>query len=117
MHVPLFTVPSASAATWRGDAPDLTVNRHCVEVAPPDRGGDSPWWPALHLKKGRKLQVITPAQCRALGDEYRDRAMADGRGASDTPPIKLHDADGRLVARVSWNSTVWSVEGHPIPTS
>lgn len=84
-------------------------------VPAPVVGSPVQWWPTLHLKQGRKLQAVTLAQCAVVATEYRNRAMADGRGASETPPIKLYDSGGAMVARIYWNGRIESVEGMVIP--
>lgn len=87
-----------------------------IQVTPPTRQDNPQWWPDLFLKKGRQLQPINLSQCLALSAEYRNRAKAEGRGASETPQIKLYDADSRHIAVIHRNGRSVSVEGMEIPT-
>lgn len=79
-----------------------------VQVPVPARTAENArWWPDLFLKKGRTLQAVTVPQLVAVADKYREAAMNDGRGASDTPEIKVYGEDGKRIGFVSWNSRIW----------
>lgn len=61
------------------------------------------WWPDLYLKKGRRLQRITPEQCGAVREIYNA-----GRGASEIArEMTLHDETGAKIGWVSYNGRVW----------
>ncbi len=77
--------------------------------APTATSTNTQWWPDLFLKKGRKLQKITPEQCAVIRELYND-----GRGSSEIrSDIKLHDETGMVIGRVSYNGRVWlhDIEG------
>lgn len=88
-----------------------------VQVPAPQRNAEnSQWWPDLYLKNGRTLQQVSVPQLAKFADAYREAAMNDGRGASDTPEIKLYTINGKKPERigyVSWNGRIWlhDVEG------
>lgn len=85
--------------------------RTLIQVPAPTTSNPAQWWPDLYLKKGREMQEIKFEQCEVLANEYRERAMAEGRGGRDTPPIKLYDQEGRLIASICWNGRIQTVEG------
>lgn len=61
------------------------------------------WWPDIYLKKGRKLQLITPEQCSVVRKIYNA-----GRGASEIrKDIMLHDETGAVIGFVGYNGRTW----------
>lgn len=58
----------------------------------------------IYIRKGRKLQQVTPAQCAVIMDKYRGN-----RGASEMrkPHIDLHNQDGEIIGQVSYNGRAW----------
>lgn len=70
-----------------------------LEIEPPTLANQ----PALYLKKGNRLQLVTAEQCSVIRNIYND-----GRGASEIrSDIHLHDSTGKRIGYVSYNGRVW----------
>lgn len=106
MNAAILLPPASAKQLARAAAlPDL------VQVPAPtaaDRGAQ--FWPEFHLKKGRTLQHVTPAQASAVAAAIRERLMNDGKGASSFSPVKLYTDSGFHCGEVSWNGCVWLLD-------
>jgi hypothetical protein len=67
-----------------------------IEVpAPVASTANKKWWPDLFLKKGRKLQEITPIQCAA----FRKSFNSTGKLLKQIP---LHDINGERIGFIDY---------------
>jgi len=59
--------------------------------------------PTLYIRRGRYLRQVTPVEASRLMEMQR----ASGCGSSRVRDIPLHDIDGRVIGKVSFNGRVW----------
>lgn len=64
--------------------------------------------PRLYIRRGRTLIEVTPVQASRLMEAQRERTIGCHGSARDLcRDIPLHDIDGRVIGRVSFNGRVW----------
>src|SRR5690606_9961743 len=70
--------------------------------------GNLPTAGGLNVRMGNQVFPITDlADAQAKVDQYRERALQAGHGASTTPAIDIVNDAGEVVAHFSYNGRIW----------